>query len=216
MYCRFDRRVLTFLFVFVAVLSAVGTLVGDGVIAGTAAGTAAAAARDTKHAGIVLASDVFNFVIKLVHDNVMFLVLASHTLSLKYFDLMLQKTQLHFGNIVNQAHISSDAFVRKQYMRGYRLMAQSQAAISAVMLMVLLRVCQAIVLIILDQTQKVPRTESLGLLPLVVTYTVLVFVNIYRVSWGPGSGRFVGQLCQQLFFAVVSFNYLQKECYLID
>ncbi|XP_043216553.1 uncharacterized protein LOC122378932 isoform X1 [Amphibalanus amphitrite] len=181
-YCRVDRRLLSMLFVLVALMSAVGTLVGDGVIAGTAAGTAAASARDAKHAGVVLVADVFNFVVKLVHDNVMFFVLAAHTLSLKYFDLILQKTQIHLGNIAGQAHISSDTYVRPQYQRGHRLMAQAQAAVSAVLLMVLLRVCQALVLILVDQTQLVPRTESLGLLPLVVVYSMMVVYMVHRSS----------------------------------
>ena len=177
-YCRFDRRLLTVLFVLVAILSAVGTLVGDGLVADTASGPA----RDARLTGIVLAADVFNFVVRLVHDNVMFLVLATHTLSLKYFDLILQKTQLHLGNIAGQAHISSDCYVRPQYRRGHRLMAQAQSAVSAALLMVLLRVCQAVMLIISDQSQPVPRSESLGLLPLVIVYSLIVVYLINRVS----------------------------------
>ena len=177
-FCRFDRRLLTSLFVLVAVMSAIGSLFGDGVVAGT--GTAPA--RDARHAAIVLAADVFNFIVTLVLDNVMFFGLVSHTLSLKYFDLILQKTQTHLGNIAGQAHISSDCYVRPQYQRGHRLMAQSQACVSAVLLMVLLRVCQAVTLILLDQTLLTPRTESLGLLPIVLAYTGAVIYHIHVVS----------------------------------
>ena len=180
-YCRSDRRLLTALFFLVAIMSAIGSLFGDGVISSNASDISVSA-RDGKHAAIVLAADVFNFVVALVLDNVMFFGLVSHTLSLKYFDLILQKTQLHLGNIAGQAHISSDCYVKPQYQRGHRLMVQSQACISAVLLMILLRVCQAVTLILLDQTREETRTESFGLLPLVLAYTVAVVYHVHLVS----------------------------------
>ncbi|XP_037078426.1 uncharacterized protein LOC119099389 [Pollicipes pollicipes] len=175
-YCRRDRHLMMMLFVLVVALSVTSTLIGDGVVHPVVV----SASPTRPKPAVIVTSEVFTFLLTLIMDSMMFFSLVSYTLSIKYFDLILRKTQTHLASQGDQAHLSADGYVKAHYQKGHRLMIQSQACVSAVILLVLLRVCQGVTLITLDLTAKKPHTESLGVLPVMLAYTLAVYHHLYR------------------------------------